>query len=248
MAYEKHTWSCGETVTADLLNRMEEGAEDAQNGYECTEERITVFEGNVTTEEDEGDYIGAFETTSPLDGDSIIVIFNNTEYELPKSRLSRYGEWGSYSPDFTNFPCAVEVINNTLARLWTESAASYSVTVKNVNTVIRTSECFDNAVKELASYYAVEVDSSYVASSGQHIIRPFSEAMEAYGNGKMVIFRPKNNQNNVYPLMNLKSDGLIFAKLYDRENEGLTEILLDIVNVDSDGNVYRHQLSLGNIE
>lgn len=33
MAYEKHTWSCGETVTADLLNHMEDGiAEGAQNG------------------------------------------------------------------------------------------------------------------------------------------------------------------------------------------------------------------------
>lgn len=25
MAYEKHTWSCGETVTAELLNNMEDG-------------------------------------------------------------------------------------------------------------------------------------------------------------------------------------------------------------------------------
>ena len=25
MAYEKHNWSCGETVTAELLNHLEEG-------------------------------------------------------------------------------------------------------------------------------------------------------------------------------------------------------------------------------
>ncbi len=29
MAYEKHNWSCGETVTAELLNHMEEGIADA---------------------------------------------------------------------------------------------------------------------------------------------------------------------------------------------------------------------------
>ena len=32
MAYEKHTWECGETVTAELLNHMENGIEEASSG------------------------------------------------------------------------------------------------------------------------------------------------------------------------------------------------------------------------
>ena len=34
MAYEKHTWSCGETVTADLLNHMEDGIAEGGGGTE----------------------------------------------------------------------------------------------------------------------------------------------------------------------------------------------------------------------
>lgn len=32
MAYEKHTWSCGEDITDALLNHMEEGIEEANQG------------------------------------------------------------------------------------------------------------------------------------------------------------------------------------------------------------------------
>lgn len=32
MAYEKQTWECGETITADKLNHMEEGISSANSG------------------------------------------------------------------------------------------------------------------------------------------------------------------------------------------------------------------------
>lgn len=32
MAYEKHTWSCGETVTAELLNHIEDGIAESGGG------------------------------------------------------------------------------------------------------------------------------------------------------------------------------------------------------------------------
>lgn len=38
MAYERHTWECGEEITADKLNHMESGIELAGGGS------ITVFE------------------------------------------------------------------------------------------------------------------------------------------------------------------------------------------------------------
>lgn len=31
MSYEKQTWECGETITADKLNHMEEGIENASS-------------------------------------------------------------------------------------------------------------------------------------------------------------------------------------------------------------------------
>ena len=32
MAYAKNEWQCGDTITADLLNHMEQGIEDASGG------------------------------------------------------------------------------------------------------------------------------------------------------------------------------------------------------------------------
>ena len=32
MAYEKQTWQCGDTITADKLNHMESGIEGAYGG------------------------------------------------------------------------------------------------------------------------------------------------------------------------------------------------------------------------
>ena len=32
MAYEKQTWQCGETITADKLNHMEDGIEECCSG------------------------------------------------------------------------------------------------------------------------------------------------------------------------------------------------------------------------
>ena len=34
MSYEKQTWVCGETITADKLNHMEEGIEECCGGVQ----------------------------------------------------------------------------------------------------------------------------------------------------------------------------------------------------------------------
>lgn len=52
MAYEKHEWTCGETITADLLNNLEGGVEQAleccsDKDYECSGELITLVDETV---------------------------------------------------------------------------------------------------------------------------------------------------------------------------------------------------------
>lgn len=46
MAYEKQEWKCGDTVTADKLNHMENGIESANSGG-GTVEAIKIFSGTV---------------------------------------------------------------------------------------------------------------------------------------------------------------------------------------------------------
>lgn len=40
MAYEKQTWECGDDISAERLNHMEEGIAEA-SGYECKETVLT---------------------------------------------------------------------------------------------------------------------------------------------------------------------------------------------------------------
>lgn len=49
MAYTPKTWACGDTITADELNRMEEGISSAQGGGGTPLVVNVVAEGSATT-------------------------------------------------------------------------------------------------------------------------------------------------------------------------------------------------------
>ena len=51
MAYEKQEWKCGDTVTADKLNHMEDGIESANSGGGSAPLIFTVIMRSATTEE-----------------------------------------------------------------------------------------------------------------------------------------------------------------------------------------------------
>ena len=86
MAYEKQVWNCGDTITADKMNHIEEGIENAQNGYECIESEVTITNERVATGLD-----NAFLSyTNLIDADTLIVYFDGTRYECPKISISNH--------------------------------------------------------------------------------------------------------------------------------------------------------------
>ena len=168
MAYTPKQWVCGETITADGLNNIEEGVQEAldcceDKGFECTESQSTVFEGSLTTTS-MGSFSGVtFTPTEPIEGDSIAVTFNGTEYELPKvTVLSNYG-YGDFdangNPVFTNYPCAV-LITNGQYYFFTPSVGTYQVVINTIVLTIETSECFEKAVKSASGLKYVKDYSS----------------------------------------------------------------------------------------
>ena len=46
MAYVAHDWECGEVVTAELLNAIENALQDVSEQLEGLDERVTALEGN----------------------------------------------------------------------------------------------------------------------------------------------------------------------------------------------------------
>ena len=167
MAYTPKTWVCGETITAEGLNNIEEGIQDAlecceDKGYECTESQATVFEGSLTTVSEWGMCRVEFTPSQPIEGDSIAVTLNGTEYELPKATVSfgdGYGEFDAYSnPVFTNYPCAVGIINGQYY-FYTPSDGTYQVVINTTVSTVETSECFEKAVKKFGLKYVKDYSS-----------------------------------------------------------------------------------------
>lgn len=54
MAYEKHEWECGETITADKMNNLENGIEEALQGGSAS---------GIMILHDNGDYVAKLEKT-----------------------------------------------------------------------------------------------------------------------------------------------------------------------------------------
>ena len=153
MAYTPKQWVCGETITADGLNNMEEGIQEAlQSGFECTETEVVFFNGSITTSSAGSFAMGSFTPTQPISGDTLTVTMNGTEYELPKGDLGGgqvyYGEISGGAPVFTNYPCLVMSWAGLFA---TANPGTYTVKMEGVSETITTTSCFSKAVKSLVT-------------------------------------------------------------------------------------------------
>lgn len=157
--FVRKNWQCDDTITADDLNRLEGGVEEAlskdcDKGYSCTEEWVTLTDESVTTAmEGNVPYAkGDFAYSEPITADIIKVTFNGTEYTCNKivSAIggNAYGGIGAQGPDFSEYPFAITsgtLGAETFNTLFTETASTYQVKIEALEELIETSECFDKA-------------------------------------------------------------------------------------------------------
>ena len=173
MAFEPKTWACGDTITAQELNRIEQGIVEVGQGggdagYECTETEVTAFDGSLTTNS-MGPFSGTtFTSSQPIDGDSILVTFDGIDYELPKVTIDSdiyYGEVSSDGPVFTTYPCVIGIdSNNNNNYLFVASNGTYQVSIKLAEESVVATECFKSAVKSASTLLlkAVSKDEIYI--------------------------------------------------------------------------------------
>ena len=136
----------------DILTVIDGEWAKTEPGYKCTieENTVTYFNGSLTTSLFEDFYGAQFTPTQPIDGDSITVTVNGTEYELPKAIVSvgiGYGEFDENSnPIFTNYPYAAGIADEG-TYFFTSSADTYTVKIEKdiTNVEVQTSECFNKA-------------------------------------------------------------------------------------------------------
>lgn len=92
----------------------------------------TVFEGNVTTTDQDGFFSGEISGLTSLTADTIKVTFNGTEYELPRNQ-DGYGAIGEQGPDFSEYPLFI-VTAETPYVLYTETAGTYTLKIEEEQT------------------------------------------------------------------------------------------------------------------
>lgn len=175
--FVKKTWACDDVITADDLNRLEGGVEEAleccgDKGYSCTEEWVTLTDESVTTAIEEGDSyaIGNFAYSEPITADTIKVTFNGTEYNnvpvvmraAPLGTIYIYG--AQYSDelqdyDFSAYPFVI-ASGSGINELDTETAGTYQVKIEALEDVIETSECFDKAVNSTSGVFYIDASQA----------------------------------------------------------------------------------------
>lgn len=196
MSYEKQTWECNEVITADKLNHMEDGIEEASDkGYSCEEgDYFGVFDGSVTTSKPESS-----ESWSPasarislnmaLEYDTITVTFDGTEYECER-RYADFGEiyYGAfidetYSPSaFSLYPFAIASEEGaTEAFVATENAGTHTIVIVQGSNYAEVSDCFRMAVEEVTEPLRVNVDENGTMSS------TWKDIYTAFKKGWMII-------------------------------------------------------------
>lgn len=145
MAYTPINWQNGDTITAEKMNRMD-------NGWGVTTTRETLFDGEVTTNGDpdypEDPAFGSIQAS--ITAESIVVTFNGTEYVCPAIHYEGaifYGGLGNNSPDFTNYPFLIgpHSLNPTVSNVATPTAGTFTLKIEaNIESIETTTE-FDKA-------------------------------------------------------------------------------------------------------
>lgn len=162
MAYTPINWQTGDTITADKLNRCD-------NGWGVSSSQL--FSETVTTASGQYGPEGTLAYSGTIDAALIVVVFDGVEYDCNEVRSGIYGGFNN-GPDFTEYPFMLYSSNGTNT-LYTETAGSHTIVVGSVT--IEVGDGFAAAV-ELAS-------GTFAAVAG---VTAWVDVFDAMSSGKLV--------------------------------------------------------------
>lgn len=204
MAYEPKEWVCGEYVTADGLNNLEEGVQEAlakDCGYSCSEEEVERFNGTITTELFNDINVAMVQGTQ-ITADSIRVVFDGVSYDLD---IDANGNYGASNYDISNF--VISFADYPFLIFWysaynveaiaTETAGTHTVEIYyGTELVATTTECFRTAVKSATNplIFTLEGEPTYEPCEGIFYTYSHSwqEVHDAFMSGRPCIVRIVN--------------------------------------------------------
>lgn len=137
MSYTPIGWQTGDTITADKLNKMD-------NGWGVSSTQI-FSETVITTDTGEGFAAGSLVYVFQSEPPQIAVItFDGVTYTCNRNNSDYgYGEAGASGPDFTNYPFYI-LPGEESTEIYTSTAGDYTVAVSAAS--VETSQNFAAAV------------------------------------------------------------------------------------------------------
>lgn len=155
MAYDKYTWTTGETITAEKLNHMEDGIAEGGGGdcgFECSESETVYFEGDVIVSE--VDYSGHTQIEGTFTLSSNIPTLPTLDIELNGEKLTlpkvyQYEQVTVYSVSEPSYIAINIYSEQSNATLTTTETGTYSLKIADTSSIPSYSECFESAVSDI---------------------------------------------------------------------------------------------------
>lgn len=140
MSYTPINWQTGDTITAEKLNKCDNGwSVESSTTQLCSESVTTADDGN-------GLYTGTLAYSTQITADSIVVTFNGTDYtvskEVPFDGTTGYGTLSQSEPVFTTYPVYLLSCDDGTNLVYTETAGTYSVVISVPTETAETSDDF----------------------------------------------------------------------------------------------------------
>lgn len=128
MAYTPINWQTGDTITAEKLNKMD-------NGWSV--ESTQLFSETVTTAAGEHGNYGTLAYAAQVNAPSAIVTFDGTNYTcnaVDLGGVTYYGGISGSGPDFSEYPFAIEsaVSVGGPNGVYTQTAGTHTVIVSHI--------------------------------------------------------------------------------------------------------------------
>lgn len=188
MAYTPINWQTGDTITAEKLNKMD-------NGWAVESSSQTYANESVTTSDSGNRNAGTLTYGSLITANTLKVTIDGIEYECQATESNGAYLYGGVTPsfeyDFTDYPFAIissppppfRPDGNAQNTLVTQTAGTYQVKVEGVDTSLEVSDSFSDACNAC-------VDTSTVPMECVSGTTTDDDMNTAYVAGRIMFFRP----------------------------------------------------------
>ena len=197
MAYTPINWQTGDTITAEKMNKMD-------NGWSV--DLSQLFSETVTTVAGEFGNVAELTYASPITADSIIVTFDGIEYACSSVIIDgdSYGYGGvdsSWTYDFSQYPFAI-VSGTSENILATQTAGTHTISMGTAS--VEVSNNFRHVVNQC-------VDTSTMPMLCVSGTTTRDDMVSAMRSGRILCFHPYGSQiANIYIITSVRNDFVVF--------------------------------------